>query len=762
MTSPNRPFSRALAAIFLAALGALILVISFQKQHWDSDILWALKSGEWILERFEVPLTDPFSYTFGGKPWVDFTWGFQVLARLFYDYLGKWAGLYVLQAGLISATFAFMYVTLRRTIEGVWPAIALLYLAFITAHTRFIIRPHLFEYFFVSLYFMLFTLYERKNRPVYLYALIPLQVVWVNVHSSAILGLFMAGSYAAGEVIDALREKRLKRALDGDIKRYSFIAAVLPIASLLNPYGLKLVVFAFIHNSVDNKDALRHIGEWTKPHLKELFFYFYPFPPDRFAFALLAALTAIAILLNLRRLKARSVFLMLAAVYMAVSHVRWIALFAFFAVPVIALNIAGALDEKKDRPILKTAAFLLSLCLAVALVYDIASPGFRRHLGLGLSEGQFPSGTVDFMRRNNIRGNIYNEYVFGGYLINEYPEVKVFIDGRTPTVYSSYFFWTSRLVNDRKLWDKVVEEHSIDMALVKLDSAFCGKLRENDEWAPVSFDQTSALFLKKGGQFKEVVSRHAFKELNPCSDSSRYTLPDDMSKLKAIRLELRRAISEGADGFGRPHRILGLVDLKLAGVYLDEGAGELKRASEIARDAHTWHDYGTILGRLKKKAEAVEAFKNAISIDKGFKDSYLGLGLAYHDMKVHKEAVCYLLKYIEMADDKADLEAYRALGLSYFELSKFEEAGAYLKRAAFLENVPKEAGNLNYFTANALIESGEFEEAAIFYEKALRQDPEYRAVFTNLKDRFKGQKKGAIIKGVLEKTALTGKRPDGR
>ena len=131
-------------------------------------------------------------------------------------------------------------------------------------------------------------------------------------------------------------------------------------------------------------------------------------------------------------------------------------------------------------------------------------------------------------------------------------------------------------------------------------------------------------------------------------------------------------------------------------------------------------------------------------------------------MKVHKEAVCYLKKYIEMADDKADLEAYRALGLSYFELSRFEEAASYLKRAAFLENSPKEAGNLNYFTANALIEIGEFEEAAVFYEKALRQDPEYRAVFTNLKDRFKGQKKGAIIEGVLEKTALTGKRPDGR
>lgn len=762
MTSPNRPLSRALAALFIAALGALILVISYQKQHWDTDILWALKSGEWILERFEVPKTDPFSYTFGGRPWVDFTWGFQVLSKIFYSYLGGWAGLYILQVMLISAIFAFMYVTLRRTIKGIWPAIALLYLAFITAHTRFLIRPHLFEYFFVSLYFMLFTLYEKRGAPVYLYALIPLQVVWVNVHSSAVLGLFMAGSYAAGEIIDALRERRFRRSLEGDIKRYSFITAVLPIAALLNPYGLKLVVFAFIHNSVDNKDALRHIGEWTKPHLKELFFYFYPFPLDRFAFTVLAALTALFILLNLRKLKARSVFLMAAAVYMAISHVRWVALFAFFAVPVIALNFSGALEEKKDRPILKTAAFLLSLLLAGAIVSEAASADFRRHFGLGLNEGQFPSGTVGFMKRNRIRGNIYNEYVFGGYLINEYPEVKVFIDGRTPTVYSPYFFWTSRLVNDRKLWDKLVDEHSIDMALVKLDSPFCGELRKNDGWAPVSFDQSSALFLMKEGPFKEVVSRHGFKELNPCSDSSKYTLTDDTDKLKTIRLELKRVLEEGAGEFARPHRILGIVDLKLAGEYLEEGASELKKASAIAMDADTWYDYGTVLGKLKKKEEAAEAFKNAISANKEFKDAYLGLGLAYRDMKEHKEAVCYLKKYITMADDAADREAYRALGLSYFDLSKYEEAAAYLKRAAFLEDGPKEAGNLYYFTANALIESREYEEAAIFYDKALRLDPEYKAVFTNLADRFKGNRKGEILKGVLEKAALTGKRADGR
>jgi hypothetical protein len=91
-----------LAVLLLTLLAIFIFITTYQKQHWDTDIFWALKSGEWIVENLEVPKTDPFSYTFGGQPWIDFTWGFQVLAHLFYTYLGGWWGLFGLQGGAFS------------------------------------------------------------------------------------------------------------------------------------------------------------------------------------------------------------------------------------------------------------------------------------------------------------------------------------------------------------------------------------------------------------------------------------------------------------------------------------------------------------------------------------------------------------------------------------------------------------------------------------------------------------------------------------
>src|SRR3990172_5876166 len=79
---------RIAAPLAFAFLGLFILISAFQKQQWDSDIFWALKSGEWIAAHLSVPHTDPFSYTFGGQSWVDFTWGFQVLAYLSHSLLG--------------------------------------------------------------------------------------------------------------------------------------------------------------------------------------------------------------------------------------------------------------------------------------------------------------------------------------------------------------------------------------------------------------------------------------------------------------------------------------------------------------------------------------------------------------------------------------------------------------------------------------------------------------------------------------------------
>ncbi len=759
MKSPrNEQPGRIIRACLLAGLAILVLLTAYQKQHWDTDILWALKSGELITGSFHVPHTDPFSYTFGGRPWIDFTWGFQVLVHLFYSYLGGWTGLFILQSAIVALTFGFLYVCLDLRSRRPWIALLLVTLVFVGAHTRFFIRPHLFEFFFVTLSILLFTLYEKKGRPLYIYLLLPVQVLWVNIHSSAILGIFIAFAFFGGGVIDVVRRVGdvYGRGAYKSLKWYFFAAVALPVVSLLNPYGLSLVLFPFKHNSPDNYDAIRHIGEWIAPSLKETFFYIYPFPLDHFAVFLLMAFTAVVVLMNLRRIRTRDFFLLAAGLYLGLTHFRWMALLLFFAAPVLAENAGSYLDAKTREPgLIALFGNLLSAALVVLMLFDfVFGASHAADRGLGLKHGSYPSGTVDFMKSEKILGHVFNEYVFGGYLIFEYPELKVFIDGRTPTVYSPYFFWKSRLVNDSKRWESLAGEYGIDIALIKLKDSFCGKLREDKDWTAVSFDDTSVLYLKKTPAFKDVISNWSLESVDVCAKELT-DLPTDEATLKKAQAALKKVAMDPATGsYARVHALLGLVDIKLG--EREEAVRELQNSVEIAPDPKTSYTLGVTLGKLGKKKEALDAFKAAIDGNDKYQDAWLAAGVAYYDMKDYKNAVCYLRKYIDIADDMSVQIAFKTLGQAYFDSGDYERATVYLKRAAFLTDDRAELADIYYSLGNSLFESGSLAEGAHYYALALDNKPDYAAVLTRLADIVKGpdaEKKAGLIRGVLSSAA---------
>src|SRR3954454_12584567 len=40
----------------------------------DGDVSWHIATGQWILDHWAIPHTDPFSFTWGGKPWTPMEW----------------------------------------------------------------------------------------------------------------------------------------------------------------------------------------------------------------------------------------------------------------------------------------------------------------------------------------------------------------------------------------------------------------------------------------------------------------------------------------------------------------------------------------------------------------------------------------------------------------------------------------------------------------------------------------------------------------
>ncbi|MBI5561173.1 MAG: tetratricopeptide repeat protein [Deltaproteobacteria bacterium] len=743
LTGNNPHTKRPIEPLLLGVLAVLLFLSAFQKQRWDSDIFWALKSGEWIFKNLSIPRTDPFSYTFYGSEWIDFTWGFQVLAHLFYTYLWGWWGVFLLQLAVTLLTFFFIHRNLRLlTKDRGWLTICLLYLAFAISYGRFFIRPHLFSYLFISIYLFILNSREKTPGSWHIFLLLPLQVLWVNIHSSFILGIFIIAAYALSDLIPWAAGKGLQSGSSREVKVLLSLSFLLPAVSFINPYGWKLAVFPFVHTTGENAEALKHIAEWSGLGVKDLLLHLYPIPIDFFAFKVVFFAAGALLIANLKTSGAKVLIkgLLLWAVpfYMAVTHARFIILYAFFAVPVLSELSGDYLSGggKRERG-LRLAATLLSVFIATILVWDFSFAKKIDDFGAGIKKGVYPEGTVSFIKNEGVKGNIYNEYVFGGYLI--YNGIKVFIDGRTPTVYSPYFFWTTLVSDAGGRWDRLVGEHGINMMLLKITDDNCQKFWDDKGWIPVIFDDVSVLYLKKLEAFERIISKRGLKDLNPCAKDPKYELPGDSVKLKAIREELKAVVSYFSDaGLGdrisRPHRLLGLADTGLGKDYLNEAESELKKAVEIDPSPYTFYDLGLVMGKLKRSDDALAAFKRAGG---GFDKGYLGAGLVYYDMKDYKTSITYLEKYVAASGVKSEAVAYGRLGLACFKSGAIDCAVRNLKKAAFTTDDAKELAEIYYNLGNSLLERGDYKEAAFFYSRLLEKEPQYVDVLKSLLEDFK-------------------------
>ena len=104
-----RSLVRALVPL-LAGAGAYLIFLSVGEILLrDSDTLWQIRIGQWIVEHGAMPYTDVHSFTRFGEPWMSSSWLSQVLYAISYGWL-DWAGPVILTSLAIGATVAiFMY-----------------------------------------------------------------------------------------------------------------------------------------------------------------------------------------------------------------------------------------------------------------------------------------------------------------------------------------------------------------------------------------------------------------------------------------------------------------------------------------------------------------------------------------------------------------------------------------------------------------------------------------------------------------------------
>jgi hypothetical protein len=487
--------------------------ISFLQRHvYNYDFWWHLATGKYIVETQSLPQSDPFAYTAHDAPSARKAMilkGYWLAQVIFYKIYSLWdlKGIIVLRALLMSLFLFFVFLTVKK--QGLSTVAALIPVAgvFFIAGDFIGERPQLFTFLFFSVALYLLEDF-RVNRSKKIFLLPVLTVLLANMHPGYIVCILLISLYLAGEVILALIKKE---AGDGGMK-ILFVVWVLSLLSVFfNPSGFS--VFGEL-------STLEKHVQGIVEFMPTFYVYSHKYKPLDYSYIIYLFLS----LLSFRYLKKIGLVHMLVLfvfTLMSFTAIR----FMIFYMAVSSLILARImLNLKKEKGIAKFVdmlgkreglLYLIASFVAIVLVFN-AIPSLARYEFRADTSFAAPKGAADFLAGLKIRGNMFNEYSTGGYLIwRLYPDKKVFIDGRSlePDVYAEYVAAASAKVGPDGSWEDILNKYNISYVITPplLPRGevipIVEKLFDRKDWTLIYNDQLSLIFMQNSPENKEIINK---------------------------------------------------------------------------------------------------------------------------------------------------------------------------------------------------------------------------------------------------------------
>jgi hypothetical protein len=249
MATIDRVSAQAPRLLVGGALGLLLtahlLLLGFF-QISSEDTWWHLKQGELYVTTMSLPDQDPFAFTTAGREWIKFSWAADILLYLVFR-IGGLPGLVFFRLLMLFVIVAVQYWILSDC--GLHPLASTLivFAASLAVRFRLLVRPEILSFLLILL--LLAILLRLRAGPLWLpYLMLPNQTLWANVHASFIFGFAIPGLVLLANLVRGDRFVPGWGRLQLDRVRVRHLAAAvacLPLAALLNPHGVSLLLFPF-------------------------------------------------------------------------------------------------------------------------------------------------------------------------------------------------------------------------------------------------------------------------------------------------------------------------------------------------------------------------------------------------------------------------------------------------------------------------------------------------------------------------------------
>jgi len=627
-TAPPSSTGRAGRAAALAGLAALVIA-STTAPVTNNDLFLHLRTGATVLATRSVPRVDDYSALANGKPFVAHEWLAGVIFRLVERSCGShgFVALGLLKIAVALMTVALLLRTARHLGADRIVAIACAALVMLLAAARFLERPHIFSYLLLAS-FLLILARRRTRRDAGmagggLWLLPLLQVLWANLHGSFLLGPVLVGLAAVAEAVEAQAGGRAERpSRQSEATRLAFVAAALVAASLVNPYGVALLRFPF---ALTGSAFMGQIYEWLPPWSE-------PFRSTYMArdYVAWAAIGIAAHAMALAR--ARRTGMPRPGLFPALLFVVFFALslrmnrnvtdFALVTCPGVAAAITLLLPRRgagRAAAANLAAGCLAAVTAALAIWFAIAgyplSPSTRRPFGLGLGPG-IPVAAADYVERNGLRGNSFNTYSAGAYLVYRfYPAVRVGMDSRNDVYGEALWDDYTRALGSSPDLARMI--HRLDASFLFIEWPQQGLVATatairglSPGWRPVYFDDDAVVYIGSSGPYAGIFAHDGYTLLDPALFRPGSWSPADAD---TALVESERAMA--ASGGACIARVMHIEALMALG---RRGEANAEEARLVAEDPPLYH-IQILLGLAHlargERAQAADRLRRALDLN---------------------------------------------------------------------------------------------------------------------------------------------------
>lgn len=463
------------AAVFCGILAVAVL------PRFDTDIWWHLFVGRYILQHTAVPTGDFLSFTVPLHQWVDHEWLTEVIMYSAYKLGGL--GLVVSIFGMVT-TGAFLTLFVLMRLRGVNQILALGFTLIAATATvgTWGPRVQMISLLFAALFCYALERYRTTAGASWLVGLVAGSWLWSNLHGGFVIGWILIGVYVLGGAFDGRQGGMSWR----QILRWqrplvlSLIASVM--ISLVNPntYHQLLYPLRFITpNAFTNA-----IQESQSPN----FHLFQQLPFE----VLVLGLIGFGLRAR-RRISWIDVLLCVTFTHLALQQTRNIALWCIVVVPIVAVHVQAASEpllerfQQINRPIRSAFAptinWLFLVVVLVAGIVGVTRAGSPADV-LAAQQQAFPAWGIAYLDHHPMKGNLFNSYSYGGYLIWKTDRrYRVFIDSRADTVYpNSTLSDYLTIYNAAPGWNDLLRRYRIRWLFVEPQAPIVAVLTQRKQW----------------------------------------------------------------------------------------------------------------------------------------------------------------------------------------------------------------------------------------------------------------------------------------